>query len=138
VKINQLIKQYIPSKPEKYGIKFWMISDSTTSYVCRFQAYTGKEPDEARERNQSERVVLDLVENLKCSGRNITCDNFFTSLSLIQKLKKDKLTLLGTVRQNRTDFHPDFVDPKGREAMSSKFDFHEDAAFILPQKGKDC
>ena len=34
-------KQYIPSKPGKYGIKFWMLCDSKTSYVCRLQVYTG-------------------------------------------------------------------------------------------------
>lgn len=36
-------RQYIPSKPAKYGIKFWVLCDSATSYVWNIQPYTGKE-----------------------------------------------------------------------------------------------
>ncbi|ESO07714.1 hypothetical protein HELRODRAFT_170255 [Helobdella robusta] len=60
----------------------------------------GRKSNDEKEKNQAQRVVLDLSENLKGSGRNITCDNFFTSLSLIQMLKKEKLTLLRTSRIN--------------------------------------
>ena len=81
--------QYIPSKPGKYGIKFWMQCDSKTSYVSRVQVYTGRQPGTARETNQGQRVVQELCRNLAGSGRNVTCDNFFTSLSLIQELKKE-------------------------------------------------
>ena len=131
-------KQYIPSKPGKYGIKCWMLSDSKTSYVCRLQVYVGRQDDQARERNQGERVVLDLCGGLKGSGRNITCDNFFTSMQLVQKLKRDKLTLLGTVRKNRVELPPEFVTAKGREALSSKFAFTKDAMIVsyCPKKSK--
>ena len=131
-------KQYIPSKPGKYGIKIWMMSDSKTSYVIRSQVYTGRRPQEARETNQGERVVLELCKGLKGSGRNVTCDNFFTSLNLIQKLKKDTITLLGTVRKNRVELPPELVNVKGRQALSSLFAFHKDATIVsyCPKKGK--
>jgi hypothetical protein len=130
--------QYIPSKPGKYGIKFWMLSDSKTSYVSRVQVYTGRQPGVARETNQGQRVVQELCRNLAGSGRNVTCDNFFTSLSLIQKLKKDKMTLLGTVRKNRAELPPELVTGKGREVMSTLFAYHKDAtvASYCPKKGK--
>ena len=131
-------KQYIASKPGKYGIKFWMLSDSKTSYVSRLQVYIGRQEAQAREKNQGERVVLDLCAGLKGSGRNITCDNFFTSMQLLQKLKRDKLTLLGTVRKNRVELPPELVATKGREVLSSKFAFTKDAMIVsyCPKKSK--
>jgi hypothetical protein len=130
-------KQYIPSKPGKYGIKLWMLSDSQTSYVCRLQVYTGRQGD-TRETNQGKRVVTDLCRSLKGTGRNVTCDNFFTSMNLLQQLKKDNITVLGTVRKNRVELPPELVVTKGREALSSKFAFHKDAMLVsyCQKKGK--
>ena len=79
-------KQYILSKPGKYGIKIWTICNSICSYTWKMQVYTGKDAGSSRETNQGARVVLDLVEDIEKSGRNITCDNFFTNLSLARKL----------------------------------------------------
>lgn len=131
-------KQYIPSKPGKYGIKIWMLCDSTTSYVLRLQIYSGKQAGQGREQNQGERVVLQLTEDLKGSGRNVTVDNFFSSLSLAQKLSKKQMTLLGTIRKNRTELPPEFVTVKGREVLSSLFAFRDDATLVsyCPKKGK--
>ena len=42
---------------------------------------------------------------LECYGTgksyNVTCDNFFPSVPLAQKLAKDKVSVVGTMRQNR-------------------------------------
>ncbi|CAJ1061412.1 piggyBac transposable element-derived protein 4-like [Xyrichtys novacula] len=35
-------RQYIPSKPAKYGIKTWVACDSKSSYAWKMQVYTGK------------------------------------------------------------------------------------------------
>ena len=37
------MKQYIPQKPTKRGLKVWMRADSTNGYVSEFQIYVGKE-----------------------------------------------------------------------------------------------
>ena len=37
-------RQYIPSKPGKYGIKIWAICEANTSYAWKMQVYTGKNP----------------------------------------------------------------------------------------------
>jgi len=90
-------RQFIPSKPGKYGIKIWALCDSVTSYVYNMQVYTGRE-GQNREVNQGQRVVLDLVSGLEKSRRNVTCDNFFTSISLARELAKRQMTVLGTIR----------------------------------------
>lgn len=37
-------KQYIPSKPYKYGIKMFALVDSATSYGSNLEVYAGKQP----------------------------------------------------------------------------------------------
>jgi len=73
--------QHIPSKPTKYDIKIWWICDSKNAYPLRGLMYTGKSKDRC-ETNQEEQVVKELAAPYKGSGRNITIDNFFTSLLL--------------------------------------------------------
>ena len=34
--------QYIPSNPAKYGLKFWLLCDSTTYYIHSMEMYTGQ------------------------------------------------------------------------------------------------
>ena len=36
------LKQYMPKKPIKRGIKVWVLGDSTNGYFSRFDVYTGK------------------------------------------------------------------------------------------------
>ena len=50
------------------------------------ETYIGEKPNAGREVNLGEKVVLDLLEGIDAPGRNFTCDNFFTSLSLARKL----------------------------------------------------
>ena len=69
-----LFKQYMPSKPGKYGIKIWAACDAKTSYAYNMQVYTGKPIDGQPERNQGMRVVLQMAEGLR--GHTVTCDNF--------------------------------------------------------------
>ncbi|XP_011162891.2 piggyBac transposable element-derived protein 4-like [Solenopsis invicta] len=69
--------QYMPNKPDKFGIKFWLASDVNNKYVVNGFPYLGK--DERREPSVSfgEFIVLKLVEPYTGHGRNITMDNFF-------------------------------------------------------------
>lgn len=130
-------KQYIPSKPGKYGIKIWAACDSKSSYAWNMQIYTGKPADGRPEKNQGMRVVLDMTTGLK--GHNITCDNFFTSYALGQELLKRKLTMVGTVRKCKPDLPPAFVSTRGREALSSNFAFTNTHTLVsyVPKKNKN-
>lgn len=69
--------QYLPNKPDRYGIKNWVCTDAKTYYVCNIQDYVGRDRNCTQEVRQGERVVMDMTEGL--DGRNVTCDNFFTS-----------------------------------------------------------
>ncbi|XP_037397808.1 uncharacterized protein LOC119264150 [Pygocentrus nattereri] len=105
-------RQYIPSKPAKYGIKIWAACDAASSYVWNLQVYTGKCNGGAPEKNQVMRVVLNMAQGL--SGHNITCQNFFTSHQLGQDLLKRKLTMVGTVRKGRSELPPQLTENRGQ------------------------
>ena len=38
-----LICQYMPNKPEKWGLKVWCLACSASKYVSNFEVYCGKE-----------------------------------------------------------------------------------------------
>ncbi|XP_029900730.1 piggyBac transposable element-derived protein 4-like [Myripristis murdjan] len=58
-------RQYMPSKPGKYGIKIWAACDARTSYAWNLQIYTGKDASGIPEKKQGKRVVLDMATGLK-------------------------------------------------------------------------
>ncbi|KAF2885897.1 hypothetical protein ILUMI_20276 [Ignelater luminosus] len=107
-------KQFIPSKPEKYGVKIW------------------------RERNQGKQVVLHMTKGLETSGRNVITNNFFTSFDLAREMEKKNLTLLGTIRKNKPELPQELVTTRGRDVYSTKFDYQDKAilASYCPKKGK--
>lgn len=38
-------RQYIPSKPNKYGLKVYAFTDAKKYYTLNFEVYVGKQPD---------------------------------------------------------------------------------------------
>jgi hypothetical protein len=36
------IRQYLPKKPEKWGIKLWVLADSISEFIYCFETYCGK------------------------------------------------------------------------------------------------
>ena len=69
--------------------------------------YHGREDMGDPEVPLCERAVLPLTEDLRSNGRNVgcvTCDSFFTSLCLGQKLMQRNRTLVGTILANRREF----------------------------------
>ena len=127
----------MPSKPGKYGLKLWVACDARTSYAWNMQVYTGKPAGGAPEKKQGMRVVLEMTEGLR--GHNVTCDNFFTTHELGQKLLKKNITMVGTVRRNKPELPPALTTTGGRDAFSSKFAFTQDTTIVsyMPKKNKN-
>ena len=100
-------KTYIPPKPGKYGIKIWVLADAKNAYLCNAQIYTGKKSNTV-EKNQGQRVVMDLMDPFLNKGRTVTTDNFFTTINLGRRLLTKCTALVGTVRKQRTFLPVDF------------------------------
>ena len=69
------LKQFMPLKPVKRGIKVWALADSHNGYFYRFQVYTGKEGSGKKQLGQ--RVIKDLTNHLKGKHHHVFFDNFF-------------------------------------------------------------
>ncbi|KAL6470519.1 hypothetical protein MHYP_G00216380 [Metynnis hypsauchen] len=95
--------QYIATKPDKFGIKFWVACDLKSKYICNVFPYLGKDPSRPSGERLSETVVMRLMEPFMDKGRTVTTDNLFTSLSLAQRLLSRKTTILGTVNKSRRE-----------------------------------
>lgn len=100
--------QYMPNKPDKFGIKFWILADLNTKYCLNMKPYLGK--DEQRTENLATHVVMTLMEPYFGKGYNITTDNFFTNRYLARKLLDKRTSIVGTVRLNRKEI-PAVVQP---------------------------
>lgn len=100
------MKQYLPQKPVKSGIKVWVRADSVNGYVSEFQVYHGKQGQ--RETSLGERVVKDLSRALVGKYYTIYCDNYFSSVKLFNDLLKDSIYACGTLRSNRVGYPQEF------------------------------
>ncbi|XP_029917511.1 piggyBac transposable element-derived protein 4-like [Myripristis murdjan] len=115
-------RQYMPSKPTRYGVKIWAACDARSSYAWNMQVYTGKAASgEHEKKNQGLRVVLDVTRGLG-GGRNVTCNNFFTSYELAERLLARDLTVVGMLHKNRPEL-PAWPVHHRHEAFSSEFAF---------------
>ena len=110
----------MPNKPDKSGIKFWVLVDVKSKYVANITPYL-----DAQEKKQhdnvplGESVVIEITEHIK--GYNICCDNFFTSLSLAEKLQQGKFSLAGTIKKKRRDLSQVMTEPQKERVNSRNF-----------------
>ncbi|XP_046389251.1 piggyBac transposable element-derived protein 4-like [Ischnura elegans] len=133
-------RQYIPSKPGKYGIKIFSLADSKTFYTGNLEVYVGKQPEGPfYVSNSANDVVKRLVRPIAHSGRNITADNWFTSYELVLDLLKANLTYVGTVRKNKRQLPPSFTSPVGREPFTTRFGFDRHCTLVsyIPKPRKN-
>lgn len=99
------LRQYMPNKPHKWGIKLFVLCDSA-GYAYRFEIYNGAgdnvvldgQPDLGSTAN----VVVRLSQTIPDYKHHILYfDNFYTSLPLLVYLRARGIYSLGTVRVNR-------------------------------------
>ncbi|XP_018785568.1 PREDICTED: piggyBac transposable element-derived protein 4-like [Bactrocera latifrons] len=75
------MKQYLPLKPTKRGIKMWLRCDALTGYTYDFNIYCGKE-EGVVEGTLGERVVNKLAATIQETDVTLCFDRFFTSLKI--------------------------------------------------------
>lgn len=128
----------MPSKLAKYGIKSWVTRNAKSSCAWKMQIYTGKSIGGVPlEKNQGLQVVLDVMDGF--AGHNATCDNFFTSYELRQRLLQRHLTMIGTVRKNKLELPSALLVCKRGQVFSSVFAFTPTTTLVsyVPKKNKN-
>ena len=76
--------QYMPKKPHKWGLKAWVLADSSNGYVWNWELYTSKIQGRDDGKGLSHHVVMSLTKPLQGKGYNIFCDNFYSSPLLFE------------------------------------------------------
>lgn len=128
----------MPQKPAKYGLKFYGLCDSKTFLTSNFEVYCGKQrlgPYDVS--NKFYDIVQRLSQEIKRSNRNITMDNYYTSVPLADDLIKKGLTIIGTLKANKKEIPPQFITAS-REVGSCLYRFQYDKmlAFIQTKRNK--
>ena len=123
-------RQYIATKPGKFGMKIFWLTNSAGTYAFNGLVYIGAKTlsDEklSQASNFSEAVVMHLCEPIFGSGANVTGDNYFSSSSLVERLSEKQLSYIGTIRNNRKDVPPKAKSISGRRKGDSVFLYTND------------
>ncbi|KAL2096839.1 hypothetical protein ACEWY4_006046 [Coilia grayii] len=91
--------QYIRNKPTKWGIKFFVLADSSNGYIVYFSVYVGKTFDSS-EKGLSYDALMELVQPAVLgTGYHVYVDNFYTSPTLFTDLSNLKIRACDTVRR---------------------------------------
>ncbi|XP_049425710.1 piggyBac transposable element-derived protein 4-like [Epinephelus fuscoguttatus] len=95
------LTQYIKDKPTKWGIKLFVLAESSSGYTVNFNVYGGKSSS-ASVHGLSYAAVMDLIQpSYLGTGYHIYMDNFYTSPKLFLDLASMKYGACGTYRDNR-------------------------------------
>lgn len=96
-------KQYIPSKRNRFGVKFFILCDVATGFVQDLIVYTGASTDITLVEGLgvSGSVVATLLQKYLGKGRVLYVDNWYSSPTLFNFLLDHQTGACGTVRPNR-------------------------------------
>jgi Transposase IS4 len=100
---------YNPNKPNKWGIRIYILADSGSGYIYSFVPYYGSLTTNNLIRPDltfTSRIVLHLYNNLLISipgaeGYHMFTDRLYTNLQLGEEFLKLKAHLTGTIMMNR-------------------------------------
>ncbi|XP_073510836.1 uncharacterized protein [Phyllobates terribilis] len=127
--------QYMPSKPDKYGHKYWLAVDKRSKYLANGFPYLGKDDTRRAGDRLADHVVMKLLDPFLKKGRNVTTDNYFTSVKLAKQLKSKGTTIVGTLNKIRREV-PKEIKSMKEELYNTKVFRNEDNFTLTVYQGK--
>lgn len=132
-------RMYIPSKPEKYGVKIFWIVDNDSGYIMNGLVYIGQSTftDKPFEEIESirDRTSMVLCAPIFNMGVNVTMDNWFTSIQLANLFSQKRTTLVGTLRFNSRGVPPEAKLSANRARGSTSY-FYSTNMTLLSYKDR--
>jgi len=109
-------KQYIKDKPIKWGIKTFILCESSSGYIVNAEVYTGKvddDPSYIRNLGVTGSLVVRLCKPFEGQYHCVFTDRFYTSVTLAEYLLDNHATVMvGTALTNRKLFPASLVKKK--------------------------
>lgn len=97
-KVKSSLKQYVPNKPHKWGIKVFTRAGSS-GLVYHIEIYQGQTSNtDGKVENVIRRMSSGIPNDL---NHKLFMDNWFTTLSMMITLKERGIFVTGTIRSNR-------------------------------------
>jgi len=123
---RSVLKQYLPLKSIKRGVKVWQRCDAQTGYIFDLNICAGKtENDEFSEGTLGERVVTKLCSTIKIYDVVLSFDRFFTSVNLLHTLP---FPAVGTAIKSRKNV------PKFKKHLEKgKSEFLATSSVVVPR-----
>jgi hypothetical protein len=101
-------KVYMKNKPNKYGMKLYILSDPLNGYTLKFEIYSGK--------NDTDNSITALFDRLLSEyyykGHTVYMDRFYTSPTVLKSLWEKNTNAVGTVMSNRRGLPKEIVKEK--------------------------
>lgn len=137
-------KVYMPQKPKKYGIKVMCLCDAKSSFLYNAYMYTGAGSDGQGLSNQEQLLMkptqslVKLCKPVENSNKNITADNYFSSIEAVEELAKRGLTYVGTMRKDKLIIPKEFLADTKRPSGSALYGFNSNTTLVsfVPKKNR--
>lgn len=88
--------QDLPSKPTKWSIKVFVLSDAHNGYVYDWKVYTGAERG-----NTAHNAIADLTAELNNRGHILYYDSFFSYIETVKDLSRRGFGSCGALNKTR-------------------------------------
>ncbi|XP_070573161.1 piggyBac transposable element-derived protein 4-like [Ptychodera flava] len=105
-------RMYIPSKPDRFGLKAFSLNEAKSGYTIGYDVYTGSTfvPDPTADeyelmQNQTYQTVMGMLKrcNILEKGYRLYMDSYYISPTLVDDLASLDTVTVGTVRCNRKE-----------------------------------
>ena len=129
--------QYLPSKPDRYGLKIFWAADAESNFPLVAEPCLERPLGQERQVNLGRNTAIKLATPFFKTGRNVTTGNFFTDKDLANTLMSYGLTFVGTVRTNKRFLSEAFKVKRGQQLHESSFVFQEKLTLVNYQSKPD-
>nr|XP_045613881.1 piggyBac transposable element-derived protein 4-like [Procambarus clarkii] len=122
-------KVYNPNKPDKYGIKLYMLAEASSGYIYDFEVYAGVGKTTVE-------TVMGLMQPLMYKGYHLYMDNYYNSVHLTEKLREHGVYTCGTIRLHRGAPKHLQQQAKGKIPVDKTIFCRKDNTFLILWKDK--
>ncbi|GFR82335.1 PiggyBac transposable element-derived protein 4-like [Elysia marginata] len=132
------IKQYIKSKPTKWGIKSFLLCEAETGYIVNAENYTGAGEIINSKLGATGNVVIRLVLSANVGGKGhiLVMDRYYNSILLAIELFKIHIGVVRTIMSDRKHVPTEVKLKKLAQRGSSYFQSHKNITCMVWQDRK--
>ena len=108
-------KEYIKTQRARFGIKMFALAEASSGYIWNSITYSGDDTliDEGNKyQYQATSIVMTLMKKVLDEGRCLYVDNWYSSIELLDELRKRSTDVIDTVRKDQKWLPKDILNAK--------------------------